>query len=168
MMPGRHHLLSPLAGLMCGFFLESDSLSLLNVSLKVDVDEITVIDQSYPVSKLIRLVLSILYRSHTCAFIAEVAQNVFSLGSPKKPPKSMVLDAEPAYCAFIDCSIIRLDKCPFTCGTYEPRWCKRVADCEKPGASQICPVTCPRARKYSLKAQISKSCMKLFIITYYS
>ena len=53
MMPGRHHILSSLAGLMCGFFLESDSLSLLNVNLKVDVDEITVIDQSYPVSKLL-------------------------------------------------------------------------------------------------------------------
>ena len=60
MMPARHHLLTSLAGLMCGFFLESDSLSLLNVNLKVDVDEITVIDQSYPVSKLIKLVLSIL------------------------------------------------------------------------------------------------------------
>ena len=74
MMPARHHLLSSLAGLMCGFFLESDSLSLLNVNLKVDVDGITVIDQSYPVSKLIRLVLSILYRSRN-TFIAEVAYN---------------------------------------------------------------------------------------------
>ena len=68
MMPGKHHILSSLAGLICSFFLESDSLSLLNVNLKVDVDEMTVIDQSYPVSKLIRLVLSILYRSHN--FIA--------------------------------------------------------------------------------------------------
>ena len=63
MIPEKHYLLTSLAGIMCGFFLESDSLSLLNVNLKVDVDEITVIDQSYPVSKLIRLVLSILYRS---------------------------------------------------------------------------------------------------------
>ena len=73
MMPGKHHILLSLARLMCGFFLESDSLSLSNVNLKVDVDEITVIDQSYPVSKLISLVLSILYRIHT--FIAEVAHN---------------------------------------------------------------------------------------------
>ena len=63
MIPEKHYLLTSLAGIMCGFFLESDSLSLLNVDLKVDVDEITAIDQSYPVSKLIRLVLSILYRS---------------------------------------------------------------------------------------------------------
>ena len=75
MMPGKHHILWSLVGLMCGFFLESDSLSLSNVNLKVDVDEITAIDQSYPVSKLISLVLSILYRSHTCTFIAEVAHN---------------------------------------------------------------------------------------------
>ena len=74
MMPGKHHILLSLVGLMCGFFLESDSLSLSNVNLKVDVDEITVIDQSYPVSKLISLVLSILYRT-TCTFIAEVAHN---------------------------------------------------------------------------------------------
>ena len=74
MMPGKHHILSSLAGLICCFFLESDSLSLLNVNLKVDVDEMTAIDQSYPVSKLIRLVLSILYRT-TCTFIAEVAHN---------------------------------------------------------------------------------------------
>ena len=73
MIPEKHYLLTSLAGIMCGFFLESDSLSLLNVNLKVDVDEITVIDQSYPVSKLIRLVLSILYRSQN--FIAEVARN---------------------------------------------------------------------------------------------
>ena len=71
MIPEKHYLLTSLAGIMCGFFLESDSLSLLNVNLKVDVDEITVIDQSYPVSKLIRLVLSILY----CTFIAEAAHN---------------------------------------------------------------------------------------------
>ena len=169
MMPGRHHILSSLAGLMCGFFLESDSLSLSNVNLKVDVDEITVIDQSYPVSKLISLVLSILYRiQNRVHSLQKLHIIVFSLGSPKKPLKSMALDAEPAYCAFIDCSIIRLDKCPVTCGTYEPRWCKRAADCEKPGASQICPVTCPRARKYSLKAQISKSCMKNFILIFLS
>ena len=170
MIPEKHYLLTSLAGIMCGFFLESDSLSLLNVNLKVDVDEITVIDQSYPVSKLIKLVLSILNRSQTESRVHSLQKLhiiVFSLGSPKKPLKSMALDAEPAYCAFIDCSIIRLDKCPVTCGTYEPRWCKRTADCKNPGASQICPVTCPRARKYSLKAQISKSCMKLFIITFH-
>ena len=62
MMPRKHDILSFLVGLTCVFFLESDSLSLLNVNLKVDVDEITAIDQSYPVSKLISLVLSILYR----------------------------------------------------------------------------------------------------------
>ena len=53
MMPRKHDILSFLVGLTCVFFLESDSLSLLNFNLKVDVDEITVIDQSYPVSKLL-------------------------------------------------------------------------------------------------------------------
>ena len=167
MMPGTHYILLSLVGLMCGFFLESDSLSLSNVNLKVDVDEIMVIDQSYPVSKLISLVLSILYRIQNHS-LQKLHIIVFSLGSPKKPLKSMALDAEPAYCAFIDCSIIRLDKCPVTCGTYEPRWCERAADCEKPEASQICPVTCPQARKYNLKAQISKSCMKNFILIFLS
>ena len=60
MMPRKHDILSFLVGLTCVFFLESDSLSLLNVNLEVDVDERMVVDQSYPVGKLIRLVLSIL------------------------------------------------------------------------------------------------------------
>ena len=77
MIPEKHYLLTSLAGIMCGFFLESDSLSLLNVNLKVDVDEITVIDQSYPVSKLIRLVLSILYRSQFCLVIYTTQSNIF-------------------------------------------------------------------------------------------
>ena len=60
MMPRKHDILSFLVGLTCVFFLESDSLSLLNVNLEVDVDERMVVDQSYPVGKLLRLVLSIL------------------------------------------------------------------------------------------------------------
>ena len=56
MMPGKHYILHFFGGLICGFFLESDAASLLNITIKVDVNEKTAIDQSYPTGKLIRSV----------------------------------------------------------------------------------------------------------------
>ena len=53
MMPGKHHTLLFLVGLTCGFFLQSDAASVSNVNLKIDVNGKTVIDQSYPTSKLL-------------------------------------------------------------------------------------------------------------------
>ena len=91
---------------------------------------------------------------------------IFSSGTPKKAVKSRALDTDPAYCAFVDCSKIRIGECPVTCGstfTHEPDWCKAV-DCTKPGASQICHVTCPMAIKDSFTARISKSGMNFFSI----
>ena len=52
-MPGKHYILNFFGGLICGFFLESDAASLLNITIKVDVNEKTAIDQSYPTGKLI-------------------------------------------------------------------------------------------------------------------
>ena len=54
MMPGKHYILHFFGGLICGFVLESDATSLLNITIKVDVNEKTVIDQSYQTGKLIR------------------------------------------------------------------------------------------------------------------
>ena len=88
----------------------------------------------------------------------------FSSGTQKKAVKSRALDTDPAYCAFVDCSKIRIGECPVTCGstfTHEPHWCKAV-DCTKPGASQICPVTCPIAKTDSFTARTSESGMKFF------
>ena len=55
-MPGKHYILHFFVGLICGFFFESDAASLLNITIKVDVNEKTAIDQSYPTGKLIRSV----------------------------------------------------------------------------------------------------------------
>ena len=52
MMPGKHQTLLFLVGLTCGFFVQSDAASVSNVNLKIDVNGKTVIDQSYPTSKL--------------------------------------------------------------------------------------------------------------------
>ena len=52
MMPGKHYTLLFLVGITCGFFLQSDAASVSNVNLKIDVNGKTVIDQSYPTSKL--------------------------------------------------------------------------------------------------------------------
>ena len=89
---------------------------------------------------------------------------IFSSVTPKKELRSMALDTDAGYCAFVDCSKIRIGECPVTCGstfTHEPDWCKAV-DCTKSGASQICHVTCPMAKEDSFTAQISKSGMKNF------
>ena len=59
MMSGKHHTLFFLVGLTCGFFLQSDAASLLNVNLKIDVNGKTVIDQSLPTSKLFRFLLMV-------------------------------------------------------------------------------------------------------------
>ena len=56
MMPGTYYILHFFVGLICGFFLESDAASLLNITIKIDVNEKTAIDQSYPTGKLIRSV----------------------------------------------------------------------------------------------------------------
>ena len=61
MMSGKHHTLFFLVGLTCGFFLQSDAASLLDVNLKIDVNGKTVIDQSLPTSKLFRFLLMVLY-----------------------------------------------------------------------------------------------------------
>ena len=82
---------------------------------------------------------------------------IFSSGTLKKAVKSRALDTDAGYCAFVDCSKVRIGECPVTCGstfTHEPHWCKAV-DCTKPGASQICPVTCPLAKRDSFTAQMS-------------
>ena len=55
-MPGKHYILHFFVGLICGFFLESDAASLLNITIKIDVNERRAIDQSYPTGKLIRSV----------------------------------------------------------------------------------------------------------------
>ena len=69
---------------------------------------------------------------------------IFSPGIPKNAPKFMALDN---------------DSGP------EPDWCK-VVDCTKPGASQICHVTCPEqwhvAENDSFWARMSKSGTKFF------
>ena len=52
MMPGKDHIFLFLVGLMCGFFLQSDAVPVSNVNLKIEVNGKTVIDQSYPTSKL--------------------------------------------------------------------------------------------------------------------
>ena len=87
---------------------------------------------------------------------------IFSSGTPKEAVKSRALDADPGYCAFLDCGKIKIGECPVTCGskfTHEPHWCKAV-DCTKLGASQICHVTCPMAKNDSFTARTSKSGMK--------
>ena len=95
---------------------------------------------------------------------------IFSSGTLKKAVKSRALDTDAGYCAFVDCSKVRIGECPVTCRstiTHEPHWCKAV-DCTKPGASQICHVTCPkeqflvRPEKDSFWARMSKSGMKFF------
>ena len=53
---GKHYISHFFGGLICGFFLELDAASLLNITIKVDVNEKTAIDQSYPTGKLIRSV----------------------------------------------------------------------------------------------------------------
>ena len=76
MMSGKHHILFFLVGLTCGFFLQSDAASRLNVNLKIDVNGKTVIDQSLPTSKLFRFLLMVLYKNYTynkSTFVAEVA-----------------------------------------------------------------------------------------------
>ena len=92
----------------------------------------------------------------------------FSSGTPKKTVKSRALDTDPGYCAFVDCSKIKIGECPTTCGstfTQEPDWCKAV-DCTKCSqmyhCSQICHVTCPLAKKDSFTTRTSKSGMKFF------
>ena len=65
---------------------------------------------------------------------------IISTGIPKNEPQFMVLDTESGP---------------------EPDWCK-VVDCTKPGASQICHVTCPVPKKDSFTARASKSGMNFF------
>ena len=55
-MAGKHYVLHFFVGPICGFFLESDAASLLNITIKVDVNGKMAIDQSYPTGKLIRSV----------------------------------------------------------------------------------------------------------------
>ena len=83
-MPGKHYILNFFGGLICGFFLESDAASLLNITIKVDVNEKTAIDQSYPTGKLIRsvsIIIEIILKLHqkikikvlSCSFALDAA-----------------------------------------------------------------------------------------------
>ena len=169
MMPGKHHTLPFLLGLTCGFFLKSDAASVSNVNLKIDVNGKTVIDQSYPTSKLFRFLLMVLYRNYTSVNSwQELHMIIFSSGIPKNAPKFMALDTEsgpepdwckdmkvPEWCKKPGATRICYVTCPMaetgepkwmaldTDSDPEPDWCK-VVDCTKPGASQICHVTCPK------------------------
>ena len=60
MIPGKHYILHFFAGIICGFFLELDAASLVNITIKVDVNEKTAIDQSYPTGRLIRSVSTVI------------------------------------------------------------------------------------------------------------
>ena len=51
-MPGKHHVLSLVVGLLCCSFLASNAASSVGINLKVDVNGKTVIDKSIPNGKL--------------------------------------------------------------------------------------------------------------------
>ena len=76
MMSGKHHTLFFLVGLTCGFFLQSDAASLLDVNLKIDVNGKTVIDQSLPTSKLFRFLLMVLYSASHCHFLSKITNQL--------------------------------------------------------------------------------------------
>ena len=59
-MPGRHYILHFFVGLIFSLFLELDAVSLLNITIEVNVNEKTAIDQSYPTGKLIGHVLMVI------------------------------------------------------------------------------------------------------------
>ena len=65
-MPGKHHVLSLVVGLLCGSFLESNAASSVGINLKVDVNGKTVIDRSIPNGKLYYTTYFLIYRINTC------------------------------------------------------------------------------------------------------
>ena len=69
MMPGRHYILHFFVGLIFSLFLELDAVSLLNITIEVNVNEKTAIDQSYPTGKLIRHVLMVIYIVYSNNFV---------------------------------------------------------------------------------------------------